>query len=181
MSDNWADPAAARALLASRLAEPPGRLELLAGPRQVGKTTLLLGLAREFGDAACYVAWDDPAMALPGAWDRLWNEAEARANAGPAVLLLDEIHYLPDWARPLKVRWDRLRRHGISVHVVATGSSALRVSPIRCHGTRRRGPPSGRGGGRLGLVSDESTARSRTTFERVVELTLVATSRSPAA
>jgi predicted AAA+ superfamily ATPase len=128
MFDNWADPPAARALLARRLAEPaPARLQILAGPRQVGKTTLLLDLAREFGDTARYVACDDPTVALPGAWDRLWDDAEERARRAPAVLLLDEIRYLPDWARRLKVRWDRLQHRRVPLHVVATGSSALRV------------------------------------------------------
>lgn len=41
-----------RQLLTERLAEPaPGRIQLLAGPRQVGKTTLLLEVARELGDS----------------------------------------------------------------------------------------------------------------------------------
>ncbi|HXH07687.1 MAG TPA: AAA family ATPase [Vicinamibacterales bacterium] len=128
MADNWTDPPAARALLARRLAEAaPARLQIVAGPRQVGKTTLLLDLARDLGHAAHYVACDDPAVALPGAWDRLWDEAEARARRRPAVLLLDEIQYLPDWARRLKARWDRLQRERVPLHVVATGSSALRL------------------------------------------------------
>ena len=46
-----------RRLLSERLREPaPGRIQLLTGPRQVGKTTLLLEIARQFGDAATYVA-----------------------------------------------------------------------------------------------------------------------------
>ena len=39
-------------VLTGRLKEAaPGRIQLLTGPRQVGKTTLLLELANEFGDA----------------------------------------------------------------------------------------------------------------------------------
>jgi predicted AAA+ superfamily ATPase len=94
----------------------------------VGKTTLLLQLAREFGEAAVYVAGDEPGAALPGFWERSWQEAEARAQRGAAVLLLDEIHHLADWASRLKGQWDRLRRQHIPLHVVATGSSALRVA-----------------------------------------------------
>jgi predicted AAA+ superfamily ATPase len=37
--------------LRRRLAEPaPSRIQLLSGPRQVGKTTLLLELAKQEGD-----------------------------------------------------------------------------------------------------------------------------------
>jgi predicted AAA+ superfamily ATPase len=44
-------------MLAETLREPaPGRIQLLTGPRQVGKTTLLLELARELGEAAIYMA-----------------------------------------------------------------------------------------------------------------------------
>lgn len=55
-------------LLRQRLGEPPpGRIQLLTGPRQVGKTTLLLELARELGEGAVYEAGDAPEAALPGA------------------------------------------------------------------------------------------------------------------
>jgi uncharacterized protein len=118
-----------RRLLGERLREPaPGRIQLLTGPRQVGKTTLLLDVAREFGEAAIYMAGDEPDAALPGFWERGWREAEARAQRGTAVLLLDEIHHLPDWASRLKGQWDHLRRRHLPLHVVATGSSALRVA-----------------------------------------------------
>ncbi len=120
---------ACRDLLARRLAEPaPGRIQLLVGPRQVGKTTLLLELAERLGEAAVYLAADAPEAAVPGAWERLWARAEETARTrGAAVLLLDEIQQLGDWSRRLKAEWDRLRRRKLPVHVVATGSSALRV------------------------------------------------------
>ena len=118
-----------RKMLVARLGErAPGRIQLLTGPRQVGKTTLLLELAAQFGDRAVYAAGDEPGAALPGFWERRWAEAEARAKQGTAVLLLDEVHRLPDWAGRLKGQWDLTRRRHIPIHVVATGSSALRVA-----------------------------------------------------
>jgi hypothetical protein len=116
--------------LERRLAEPaPGRIQLLAGPRQVGKTTLLLELARRAGEQACYAAADDPGAALPGFWERLLSRAEDAAAAhGRAVLLLDEAHLLHDWAARLKGIWDRFRRRHTPVQIVATGSSALHLA-----------------------------------------------------
>ena len=113
-----------------RLREPaPGRIQLLSGPRQVGKTTLLLELAAALGDAAIYAAADGPSATLPGFWERLWVQAEQKAAAhARAVVLLDEAPVLPQWAGRLKGEWDRLRRHRIPVHVIATGSSALRLA-----------------------------------------------------
>ncbi|MBI4730114.1 MAG: ATP-binding protein [Acidobacteria bacterium] len=114
-------------LVAERAGEPaPGRVQLLTGPRQVGKTTLLLEIAAGLGPRAIYAAADGPEASTPGFWERLWLDAEERAREhGWAVVLLDEIHFLPGWASRLKAEWDRMRRRRIPVNVVATGSSAL--------------------------------------------------------
>lgn len=119
-----------RAELRRRLAEPaPGRIQIVTGPRQVGKTTLLLELAGAAKSRALYLALDGPEAAVPGAFARLWDEAGQRATASaPALLLLDEVRHLHDWAAQLKGHHDRLRRRGARVHVVATGSSALRLA-----------------------------------------------------
>ena len=120
----------ARAVLNRRLDErAPGRIQLLSGPRQVGKTTLLLEIAERYGSAALYAAADGPGAGLPGFWERLWARAEQAASAhGRAVVLLDEAHLLHDWAGHLKGEWDRVRRRKIPIHVVATGSSALHLA-----------------------------------------------------
>jgi uncharacterized protein len=121
---------AARDVIAARLREAaPGRIQLLAGPRQVGKTTLLLELAERHGAAAIYAAADGPEASLPGFWERLWARAEeVAAGRGHAVVLLDEAHALHDWAARMKGEWDRIRRRKLPIHVVATGSSALRLA-----------------------------------------------------
>jgi len=119
-----------RDVLIQRLGEPaPGRIQLLSGPRQVGKTTLLLELAHRFGAQAIYAAADAPEAALPGFWERLFGQAEEVATAqGRALVFLDEAHQIHDWAARLKGVTDRFRRRKIPVHVVATGSSALRLA-----------------------------------------------------
>jgi len=116
-------------LLRKRLEDPdPGSIQLLAGPRQVGKTTLLLELAERLGDRAHYAALDGPEAALPGFWERHWAGVEQTARLrGRAVVLLDEIQHLPDWSARLKAEWDRLRRRRSPIGVVASGSSALRL------------------------------------------------------
>jgi predicted AAA+ superfamily ATPase len=142
-------------LLAERIGEAaPGRIQLLCGPRQVGKTTLLLELERRNPRRAIYATADGPEAALPGFWERLWMRVEETViREGRALLLLDEVHLLSDWPARLKGEWDRLRRLQRQVHVVATGSSALRLaagSPAVSSGSpsptgrpRRCSPPSG--------------------------------------
>jgi hypothetical protein len=119
---------ATREELRRRVTEPPpARVQVLTGPRQVGKTTLMLQLAKEWGDRAIYVAADAPEAALPGWWEAQWERATRLARAETALLLIDEIHYLPSWSRLLKAETDRMRRQHLALHVVVSGSTALRV------------------------------------------------------
>jgi DNA polymerase III delta prime subunit len=121
------DPVECALELRLRLAQPaPGRIQLLSGPRQVGKTTLLLELAEELGPNAIYWSGDEPGSTAPGAFERAFAEVESTAGrGGTAVLFLDEITSLQGWASHLKGAWDRLRRRKLRVHIVATGSSAV--------------------------------------------------------
>ncbi|MES2273119.1 MAG: ATP-binding protein [Chlamydiota bacterium] len=119
-----------RAILLQRLAEKaPSRIQLLVGPRQVGKTTLLLELEKTFGKQAFYVALDSPEASLPGFWERFWARIEREAQSGETIfVLLDEAHVLPEWSARLKAEWDRLVKAKLPIHIVATGSSALKLA-----------------------------------------------------
>jgi hypothetical protein len=113
MADNsfWLDYDECRSALLTRLSEPPPtRIQLLTGPRQVGKTTLLLEVAKQFGEVAHYVAADDPNAGLPGFWERIWSDAETRASKGYAVILIDEIQHIAAWAAHIKGQYDRIKR-----------------------------------------------------------------------
>lgn len=85
---------------------------LLAGPRQVGKTTLAQSWARD-GE---YLNWDAPL-------DRariLKNEPFAMTG----TLVLDELHKYPRWKSYLKGLWDK-KHH--ELQIVVTGSARLDV------------------------------------------------------
>ncbi len=115
--------------LVARLKDPaPGRVQILSGPRQVGKTTLLLELAAEFAGRAHYVTADTMEAQVSGWWEQLIRQAEARARqTGGDVLLVDEISYLPDWARHLKSAADKIWRLKTPLHLVVSGSSAIHL------------------------------------------------------
>lgn len=115
--------------LLARLSEPPpGRIQLITGPRQVGKTTLLLSIAEQLSEQAEYYAADSPESSLPGWWDRVWATAELKAQAGAiTIVLIDEIQHVENWSVLLKGVWDRIRRKKLPIHIVATGSSALHL------------------------------------------------------
>ncbi len=139
-------------LLAERLAERPERLQILAGPRQVGKTTLvgqILNRAdRPIGSRALLAAEAAPiGIGDAGGWVRpvrvdeewlvaQWARAEASAKAWedsghpdaattPFVLAIDEIQRLPQWSSAVKGLWDRTLALGVPMHVLLLGSSPL--------------------------------------------------------
>jgi len=115
--------------LRTRIFEPaPGLVQLLTGPRQVGKTTLLLLLAKDFGEQCMYVAADSPESSLPGWWEQIWKKAEEQSKKGTTLILIDEIHFLPNWSVLLKSQHDKIRRLKLPLQVIVTGSSALQLS-----------------------------------------------------
>lgn len=120
--------------LYERIHEPP--YEMIAGPRQVGKTTLLghlIGRLLDDGHPAehvVYVPLDAPPIVaqLDEGLQGLLSVYEqailgtAIVNADlPVYLLLDELHTLPNWSSELKGLYDRYSSHA---RVVATGSSS---------------------------------------------------------
>ena len=92
---------------------------VLTGPRQVGKTTLALEIARERGGA--YLDLERPSDRA-----KLADvDAYCRANAG-RLLVFDEIQRLPGLFEPLRGVIDRLRRDGLRAgHFLFLGSASM--------------------------------------------------------
>ena len=81
------------AVLASRLGEPRRFLQVVAGPRQVGKTTLVQQVFAGIDRPGVFVSADEPALRdaawLASQWDRARLVAKDAGTRG-AVLALDE-------------------------------------------------------------------------------------------
>jgi predicted AAA+ superfamily ATPase len=118
------------AILAARLAEPRRFLQVVAGPRQVGKTTLVQQSLADAERPHVLVSADEPGL-RDAAWlDAQWERARLLAkDAGKtaAVLALDEVQKIPDWSEAVKRRWDEDTRHRVPLRVVLLGSAPLLV------------------------------------------------------
>ena len=117
--------------LAERMRESTPLIQILLGPRQVGKTTSITQLADEWpGQQVVFKSADDQ---LPegSIWiEQAWREARSRqsADSGAQVLLiLDEIQKIPQWSETVKRLWDEDIRHRRQLCVVMSGSSALTI------------------------------------------------------
>ena len=102
---------------ALRELQPDDRLQVVLGPRGVGKTTLLLQFGRARESPVAYLSLDD----LYFAANSLVDAVRQLREAGTYSILLDEVHLYPGWSRELKNVYDRYP----DVRLVVTGSSAL--------------------------------------------------------
>jgi predicted AAA+ superfamily ATPase len=117
------------AVLAERLAEPRRFVQVVAGPRQVGKSTLVQQVTAELDVPVRYVSADEPTLRGPDWINQQWEAArlEATGKAG-AVLVLDEIQKIPVWSETVKRLWDEDTRKKRPVKVVLLGSAPLLIT-----------------------------------------------------
>ncbi len=112
-------------LLAGRLAEPRRFLQVVAGPRQVGKSTLVEQVTSALDVPVRYVSADEPTLRA-GDWIvQQWEAARLEAGKSAAVLVLDEIQKIPDWSETVKRLWDEDTRAKRPLKVVLLGSAPL--------------------------------------------------------
>ena len=119
------------AALAERLVEPRRHLQVVAGPRQVGKTTLVQQVVESAGLPVRSASADEPTLRGPAWIEQQWQAARlAAAGAGKtgAVLVLDEIQKLPGWSESVKRLWDEDTRARRPLKVVLLGSGPLLVA-----------------------------------------------------
>ena len=100
-------------------------LQVVVGPRQVGKSMAAFQLSQQLGwpvilDSA------DSALPLSVEWiSNHWRQARQAAKGGKMLLVLDEIQKVPGWSEEVKRLWDEDRRTGSLVRPLLLGSSAL--------------------------------------------------------
>jgi uncharacterized protein len=115
-------------VLANRLAEPRRFIQVIMGPRQVGKTTLVSQLVGQITIPTHYVSADN-AGAANSAWvEQQWETArfQLKTNgANDGLLVIDEIQKITNWAEIVKAQWDKDSFAGLSLKVVLLGSSRL--------------------------------------------------------
>lgn len=114
-----------------RLAVPGKFIQVLAGPRQVGKTTLAKQLIQAVNIPAHYASADEPALKSSSWLEQQWETArfKTKSESGKpeALLVLDEIQKLPNWSETVKRLWDEDRFNDVQLKVILLGSSPLLI------------------------------------------------------
>jgi predicted AAA+ superfamily ATPase len=115
--------------LLKRLREQRRFVQVVAGPRQVGKTTVVRQVMAASRLPAHYASADEPTLR-----DRTWlaqqwelARLKARAEKTGALLVLDEIQKVPDWPGVVKWLWDADTNAGVPLKVILLGSAPLLI------------------------------------------------------
>ncbi len=110
-----------------RLHEPRRFIQVLLGPRQTGKTTLIRQVLDSI-DLPSHVASADQPATKGSSWiEQQWDAGRLLLRADPrpaaAVLVLDEIQKIPGWSEVAKRLWDEDTAAKRDLRVVLLGSS----------------------------------------------------------
>lgn len=112
-----------------RIIEQRKFIQVLAGPRQVGKTTLSRQLMKEVNIPTHYASADEPALKSSSWLEQQWETAryKIKGENAEALLVLDEIQKLPNWSETVKRLWDEDSFNNVQLKVILLGSSPLLI------------------------------------------------------
>lgn len=115
-------------VLKTRMEEPRRFIQVLAGPRQVGKTTLVQQFVQQTNTPVLSVSADlvEPTNKE---WIILqWETVRSKMRIQQLteyILIIDEIQRINDWSAVVKREWDADTQQEINIKVILLGSSRL--------------------------------------------------------
>ncbi len=114
--------------LLNRISDEHRFIQVLAGPRQTGKTTLARQLMEANPRPIHYASADEPSLKDRGWIEQQWDTCRFQYNNSAdnkAVLILDEIQKIPQWSESVKRLWDTDTANKTNIQVILLGSSPL--------------------------------------------------------
>lgn len=114
--------------LVARLAEPRRMIQVVSGPRQVGKSTMVRQVLQETAIPNMSVSADGVDKENTAWIGEVWATARARMLVGQHaefLLVIDEVHKIANWSEEVKRQWDADTFNDINLKVIILGSSRL--------------------------------------------------------
>ncbi len=113
--------------LARRLEERRRFIQVVAGARQVGKTTLVQQVTEAAKLPVRFASADEPTLRGAEWIAQQWEAARLAAGPHGAILVLDEVQKAVGWSESVKRLWDEDTRARRAIKVVLLGSAPLLV------------------------------------------------------
>ena len=114
--------------LINRMKEPRKFIQVLYGPRQVGKTTLVLQFLSKIKEESIYETADMVTAADAKWMQTVWETARIKlklSGSKELILVIDEIQKIDNWSETVKKLWDEDSKTGNNIKVILLGSSSL--------------------------------------------------------
>ncbi|HIV98976.1 MAG TPA: ATP-binding protein [Candidatus Ornithospirochaeta avicola] len=113
-------------MLRSRLREKRHFIQVLTGPRQVGKSTIIADVLSTLEIPYVSESADDITVSKDAWLKGIWDRARVLARQhGEVLVVVDEIQKIPNWSESVKKLWDEDKKTGANVKVILSGSSRL--------------------------------------------------------
>ncbi len=112
-------------IFAKRMNEKRRFIQVLAGSRQVGKSTIIRQFFKNIDIPHSSESADGTQITT--SWiEQLWNTARTRVqSSGEFILCIDEVQKIPNWSETIKKLWDEDTRNGTNIKLALCGSSRL--------------------------------------------------------
>lgn len=111
-----------------RIGEKRKFLQVLLGARQVGKTTLVRQLQKEYNYPSDYTTADNQQSTD---WlEQVWQAARLKLKSSDAneyLLVIDEIQKIENWSEVVKKYWDEDTHNELNLKVILLGSSSMLI------------------------------------------------------
>jgi uncharacterized protein len=115
-------------IIRKRILKPRKFIRVVAGPRQVGKTTLLKQFIESTSALTHFVTADD-IYAADTVWIKaIWGNACLKlkhSGAKELILIIDEVQKVSNWSEARKKKWDDDTCNVINIKLILLGSSHL--------------------------------------------------------
>ena len=113
-------------MLRNRLREKNRFIQVIAGPRQVGKSTIIADVLSTLKIPYVSESADDIIVSGDAWLKGIWGRARVLANQhGEALVVVDEIQKIVNWSETVKKLWDEDKKTGANVKVILSGPSRL--------------------------------------------------------
>jgi len=116
--------------LTKRIKEPRRFIQVILGPRQVGKTTLVNQLIQKYSFDSLVVSADAVGSSNTFWLEQQWESARIKlkqSGANEFLLVVDEIQKIDNWSEMVKSLWDADSKNEIPLKVILLGSSRLLI------------------------------------------------------
>lgn len=114
------------AILLQRMREPRRFIQVVMGPRQVGKSTMVKQMISQLDRPCLHYSADGVPVGTRSWLADCWMAARVKLKTEKLpelILIIDEIQKIQDWSETVKKEWDEDCLHDLNLKVILLGSS----------------------------------------------------------